>query len=748
MTYRFIDRLSGKACEVPAGGTLLGRFILEPSGDEAMFLNSVAISESAYCVPDLRGQWQVLQPGQERIEGTISRTQVLDRLDTSSILAVGTSVEDLISSGGTWLDALGLSPLVPGMSERAELQDFEKFLAEQLGHLIEVCNRPRTHLRVEVERTAVSRARRVATQASSYLAAHTEDWDRPTLRAVIPKRILSLVREDQYDIYENRVAARLIDHLEAYLSRRIAEVYRLQQLFGAAGNHGSTAAQGSHWRQNRVFRLWGSSIDAGDARRKAERTLERLKYLRYSISGLMDSPLYREVPRRAFVGTTLTLTNILANDTHYRRVADIWLAWARLGLEQSPDPNKHFAEMQALCRCFGSFALLLVIRGLEQLGIEPMDLSQPLAGREIELSGKGVRVRLSWCVRDGVLRLAVGDRHSLRIVPIPASVAMLQDDGLACLMRDADDAGHSDEITLVLYPSPSSAVVFQRMDPAHAHRLHALSHEIAEQGRMKAGFLPVSPWDLTSVERIARQLRWVISVPLFLAYPPTFDSPVGTEFAANAPWLKVCGSEVVLVRVPSSHEVLKVTQLLDTEKSRFIDLEAEHAEVSQQLRMAVRDRRAIGPLNARKKGLNAEITSLKSRIGFLSSFEADLAVAVAMFKSLLTCPTCQTVADPRRDFKGGAGHRFSCECSDCSSCWGVEACRICAAWIPTLLPAVTSWPVSEAEVGWLDRYLGADSLAVPSKLEGGGVGYYCPCCGNSPLSARRGQTENAPAVPL
>ena len=95
MTYRFVDRLSGNACEVQAGGTLLGRFILEPSGDEAMFLNSVAISESAYCVPDLRGQWQLLQPGQERIEGTISRTQVLDRLDTSSILDVGTSVEDV-----------------------------------------------------------------------------------------------------------------------------------------------------------------------------------------------------------------------------------------------------------------------------------------------------------------------------------------------------------------------------------------------------------------------------------------------------------------------------------------------------------------------------------------------------------------------------------------------------------------------------------------------------------------------------
>lgn len=150
----------------------------------------------------------------------------------------------------------------------------------------------------------------------------------------------------------------------------------------------------------------------------------------------------------------------------------------------------------------------------------------------------------------------------------------------------------------------------------------------------------------------------------------------------------------------------------------------------QQLRMAVRDGRASGPLNGRKKGLNAEITDLQSRIGFLTSLEADLAAGVAIVQSLLACPTCASVADPRRDFKGGPGHRFSCECPDCSTQWGAEACPSCTAWIPTLLPAVTSWTVNEAEVGWLDRFLGADSLAVPYKSERGGLGHVCPSCGH------------------
>ena len=59
------------------------------------------------------------------------------------------------------------------------------------------------------------------------------------------------------------------------------------------------------------------------------------------------------------MGTTLTMTNILTNDVHYRRVADMWLAWARLGLDQTPRPRAYFEEMQDLCRSFDSYSLLI-----------------------------------------------------------------------------------------------------------------------------------------------------------------------------------------------------------------------------------------------------------------------------------------------------------------------------------------------------------------------------------------------------
>ena len=56
MTYRFIDRLLGHASDVQAGDLVLGRFMVEPLGDDSTFLNSVAIAQPSFCVPDLRGR--------------------------------------------------------------------------------------------------------------------------------------------------------------------------------------------------------------------------------------------------------------------------------------------------------------------------------------------------------------------------------------------------------------------------------------------------------------------------------------------------------------------------------------------------------------------------------------------------------------------------------------------------------------------------------------------------------------------
>ena len=224
--------------------------------------------------------------------------------------------------------------------------------------------------------------------------------------------------------------------------------------------------------------------------------------------------------------------------------------------------------------------------------------------------------------------------------------------------------------------------------------------------------MPVSPWDIGSVERLARQLRWVTMAPRFLAYPPTISRLPLPEIE-RASWLDRGVDGLRVIRAPLDHEALGIDRHVTQAAEQVTRLEEERESVSQSLRDAHREGRATGDLNARKKALNAEIVAAETRLAALRSFQRELTSALASVDDLLRCPTCAKRADSRRDFTGGAGHRFSCTCSDCSTTWGTVACPQCAEWIPTLMPSALAW-TSQAQVpGWLDRTFGADVLAVP-----------------------------------
>ncbi len=726
MSIRVLDRLGaiGEAC---SGAALLGRLAVREDAPGELFMNSLPAHDGMFLVPESAGRWHLLR-GPERVEGTFPRAQMLDPLDVASIRTVGRSLGELVDQGGTWLDVLDVSPLVPGMSNRAEFQRFEQLLKENVGHLEEVCRRPRTHLRVEVERMAVSRARRFPAQAANYLAAHTEDWERPTLRSVVPKRILATVREDQFDIYENRVAVRLVDHVVVYLRRRVHEMTRLLRVFGeAAGSH-DAAAGGSHWRQRRIYKLWGETLDASEARRKAERTLGQLKHLLFTISGLKDSVLYREVPRRATVGTTLTMTNILSNDAHYQRVAELWLEWARLGQEQAVRPRAYFEEMQDLCRSFDSFALLLTLRALDQLGFEPTDLEPSLSDREVEVRHGSRVVRLSWATTSGAISLRSEGVEQLRIVPLCSSLSALDDEQLRGVFADADAHAATGTTTVILYPSLSETAAFEHLAPELAVRLRSLAHEAGREGRRGVGFLPVSPWDIGSVERMTRQLRWVITAPTYLAYPPTIARPELSDITREQTWLAVVGETVRVLRPPLDSESLDPGRLVSEASARLEQFKKEREAVSLQGREAVREGERTRNINARKKELHADITDAEKRLNALQRFELDLGQALEVVRDLLSCPTCERSADARRDFKP-MGQHFSCTCSDCSTTWGTIACGRCSRSIPVMRLHGIDWTTMAGEPGWVDRVLGADVLAVP-RVVGTEIGFVCPSCVN------------------
>ena len=129
------------------------------------------------------------------------------------------------------------SPLLPSeLGRKSDITDLERLLTEvfERGHLDAIATRPRLSMRYETEVLAVGRAHRLDSAFQRHLSAHSECWAARTLSGVVPKAVLARVSEDDANIYEHRVYARLLDHLDSYLHQRIAKLTNIGQRYTKA----------------------------------------------------------------------------------------------------------------------------------------------------------------------------------------------------------------------------------------------------------------------------------------------------------------------------------------------------------------------------------------------------------------------------------------------------------------------------------------------------------------------------------
>jgi hypothetical protein len=728
------DRLTGRRVSTPPlTGTLVGRWVLDAHTVE-VFMNSAAAAVGDFLVPERSGHWHVLTRSGERQGGSVVRAHAPTEKNAESVRAIGDRLDELNKRGAAWLDWIGVAPLVPGISEQVQLLPFERLVQVHFGSLKTVCWKPRAHLHVEVERAPVSKARRVPASAASYLAAHTEDWDRPLLRGILAKRILAEVRQDQLDTYENRVAARLLDGIGAHLDDRIQKLRDLLKMFKDKEDYSSSIG-GTYQRRRRMSQLWGESIDANEGRRKAGVALKELEALRYRLMGLLGSPLYEEVPRRAHVAATLKATNVLANDQHYRRVAELWREWARTGAGRTQSPAEVHAEAQRLSRGLDAFAMLLAVRALDTLGYEPSDaaLAEPIArGKALRVQGHGLELTLSWR-SDGTIGVGVGERE-LAIVALTANLSAGGDDRVRESLRQIraalDERDNRDLLVLFLASDEGQASTEAELLAS----LHTVGND-PRHALTGVGCLPVSPWELGSTERVARALRWFLSSARFLDYPLRVVVPDEArdliDLREQARWIaSVDGGATLELRTPPHDyewEALDVESITRTAEANLQEARSDHQRLTDELRDAVR-RGKTGSLVRQKRDAHEEVIRCEQIAKAANGLAEQLHDAHARAIALLECPTCGRTADPARDFKPRDRGSFRCECRDCGTTWGTRFCGDGHRYA-TMLPSGDFVDVDQQDPGWEDRVYGCDILALPARRPDGLWGFVCPKCG-------------------
>ncbi|MEZ8022146.1 DUF2357 domain-containing protein [Vibrio sp. 1F255] len=256
---------------------------------------------------------------------------------------------------------------------RFDLGNFEQLLHSVLakGHLQEIARRPRMELVYEEYLVPVSRAKKLAANATRHLASHSECWQTRTFTGVVPKSVLALESEDQLNIYENRVYVKLISNIEKYLVERIAEVRRLEQLFDDAMSF-QDAIDIHHEVSQSIFSLWGEGFrgdsDTNQVAENGKSTLNILASMLKSVRALQHTKLYRKLNQNLHIPLKINITNVLSHDQHYRHVARLWHMWLDTQQTSRLDP-KHILERNLrLVNSYATYCCDITKRALSELG--------------------------------------------------------------------------------------------------------------------------------------------------------------------------------------------------------------------------------------------------------------------------------------------------------------------------------------------------------------------------------------------
>lgn len=646
---------------------------------------------------DWTGRWAL---NGDHLLDAVGVAQGRDAAQSEDLDAIGSleSALELAVGSGSWI-ALTDVPLLAGHEDDSfTLQHRERVLAENIASISRVCERFVTRLGERAELLPVSRVKRPARRALERLSAHTEDWAARSLSGPVPRRALAVTREEDADLYENRMVTELVHPiLGSALGDRIR---RLRRLSSDLADLERARDEGTHFRRRRLYSFWGAdAVRAAESSIAAAETLRVLEALAAWIQSLRGSSLGVALRGRRTGQRSLRNTNVIANDRHYRAAGLVWSAYEREP-EAAESPDEQRTRFLGRHRTFDHYALGLIIRALDDLGYTPVE-------DELPMPDAPTRARGSWGDAfierrtDGVLVLT-SRGAATRFVPL-LDVVGPSDDHPTVARRWTTLVDATEARSVVLYLAASRAVRTLPQDLA----MEMLSAgQDAKTATAPLWGVPVSPLETTSLERVARAVAIALMSPAILDYPAEVRIAGERvprrliEHVMNAD-LGQRGLSPLFHR--SGADALAVRRPLTMREQSALDVLCRHLAD-----------RAKTP--GRERDMATQIGSLGGAI---------LAAATSL-TPLLICPLCHAQADTSQ--VGRDGDVFAVTCRSCEARWGHERCGSCGDRVPIIEP---EHGVPNPEVtgpGWVERVYGQDALASPCWARTVAGRYVCTEC--------------------
>jgi hypothetical protein len=509
-----------------------------------------------------------------------------------------------------------------------DLNEFERALQAEIDHIAWICLRPLQDLRYDEVIQPVGRVRRPARGAAQQLSAHSEQWERWAPDFPIPREVLASIRDDDTDLYENRVTRTLVTGALTHLNRRLLQL-RSHLTKNVQGRH--VLLSGWHWRQERLR----ASFDAQDVDtliEMLELAMADLEAMAIRLAALDRSPLFDGTAARARV-RSLRITNVLRRDPRYRRVPPLWTLWSSVQ-EDEASSRKRLDDPMLSQRGMDVLAEVLVAKALAWLGFtfDSLTGTYRRGPTSITLTSSDGATLLGI---DGVV-----DSRDVRIVGLasPLRSGDQPDPLRAAQLLDSWLGEHHDGEThlAVLHPVHVDDVV--SVAPTERTLIDHTGLDAVDASRTWS-VIPATPLLVDSLERVTRVLRWHLTAPLYLANVVRLscgDIDRNDREALNT--LKTC--------------------LLD---GRELLVTAPLPESDRQLLMGMESRRP-------------------------TTWLSDIERVDALYDALLQCPIYPTHRSAHTRFERRDNGTFVCACRSCQAKWGTDICGACGSGIPFIRP--------------------------------------------------------------
>lgn len=235
-------------------------------------------------------------------------------------------------------DEFTVWPIVQGLDQSIVMSDFEKFLYKNLFHIKEIFRTPYSMLHHVTTKMNASRAKRIPARSYDYLSSHTEDWLEKTITTFKPLRVLSEELEQDYDVYENRLAVATIEFCISHVEKRLQELKDANVFIESykSSLERFNSEKSWHARAYRTLDLAGkvySDMDANfkDGTHTANKrhetidfSIRTLKNIKSELIKLRGSDLYDAVNKKSLHSIKWRPTNVTVNHKHYKYLRPIW----------------------------------------------------------------------------------------------------------------------------------------------------------------------------------------------------------------------------------------------------------------------------------------------------------------------------------------------------------------------------------------------------------------------------------------